>query len=94
MSIKPVGKLLAIADPPKEQNGLILPDSAKGPAVGIVVRTGEEVGDFDAGDKVYYRGATIDIDRQTIGGGVDESVTRETTKLISVEQIVAIEESD
>lgn len=97
MSLRPVGKLLVVADPPEEQNGLILPEGAKGASCGIVVRVSDEVADldaanFEAGDKVFYRGPTIDIDRQTIGGGVEESVKRETTKLISVEQIVAVDE--
>lgn len=91
MSIKPVGKLLVVSDPPEEDTGLILPDGAKGPEVGIVARVGEEVEGFSPGDKVFYRGGTIEIFTQVVEG---ETANRITTKLISIEQIVAIEESD
>ncbi len=89
MSIKPIGKLLIISDPPEENDDLILPDGAKGPAVGIIAQVGEEVEDFGPGDKVFYQGATIDIFTPVAEG---ETTKRITTKLISVEQIVAVEE--
>lgn len=91
MSLKPIGKLLIVSDPPEENTGLVLPDGAKGPEVGIVAKTGDEVVGFNPGDKVFYRGGTIDIFTQVLEG---ETAKRITTKLISVEQIVAVEETD
>lgn len=91
MSIRPVGKLLVVADPPQEDHGLVLPDGAKGPEVGLVVRVGDDVDDFRPGDKVFYRGAAIEIFTQILAGGMPKRVT---TKLVSVEQIVAVEDED
>lgn len=91
MAIRPVGKLLVVADPPVEDNGLILPDAARGPEVGVVVRLGDDDGAFEIGDKVHYRGTAIEI-----FGHRDEdgAMKQTTTKLISIEQIIAVEEGD
>lgn len=91
MSIRPVGKLIVVSDPPEQENGLVLPAEAKGPAVGIVARAGDDVVGFNGGDKIFYRGGTIDIFTQVLEG---ETAKRITTKLISVEQIVAVEEGN
>lgn len=89
MSIRPVGKLLVVADPPEEDNGLILPAGVQGPSIGVVGKVGDAVEDFKSGDKVFYRGPTIDIFTPIAEG---ETEKRITTKLISTDQVVAVEE--
>lgn len=89
MSIRPVDKLLVVADVPEEDNGLILPEGAKGPAVGVVGEVGNMVIDFKSGDKVYYRGGAIEIFTMVSEDGTEKRIV---TKLISAEQIVAVEE--
>jgi hypothetical protein len=93
MGIRPVFKFITISDPPEEESGLILPDGVKGPDIGIVIAVGDQVLDFHAGDKVYYRGGVIEIPTKKIVSG-EETTGTVMVKLITAEQIVAVEEGD